>query len=294
MEKLTSIIRDALQLPNAEVEIMGISGGMTNLNYLVVIDSVQYIVRIPGNGTTDFIDRTVEKENLELGSALGINPSLRYFNINTGLKITERIKNAITLTTDVSRDEEIMKKVADIFNTLHYSNEVMSTHFKLFEMMEMFEDLALEAGAAFYDGFEEVKAEVKSVENYYKGLDIELKPCHIDPACSNFILNEKGKMYLIDWEYSGMFDPMWDIAAHSLEVGFSELEEALFVNYYVQREATEQEQERLFLHKIFQDYLWSLWTLFKEEKGDDFGIYGKMRFERLKSNLRIYNGVLAG
>lgn len=288
MEKLIGIIREALQLPNAEVKNISLSGGMTNLNYLVTVDSNNYILRIPGNGANDFINRIEEKKNLELGSKLGINPELRYFNVKTGLKITKRIENAITLTPKIAQEEKIMKKVAGTFKTLHHSNEKMDNRFDLFGMMNNFEELALEAGATLYEGFEVVKKDIASLERYFKELTIEETPCHIDPACSNFILGEDGKMYLIDWEYSGMFDPLWDISTHSLEVGFSKLEEALFLKHYFQRDATALEEERMLLHNIFQDYLWSLWTLFKEEKGDDFGSYGSNRFERVKGNIRIF------
>ena len=106
MEKLVDLIRDALQLPDAKIENIETTGGMTNLNYLVTIDSNNFIVRIPGNGTEDFIDRRVEKENLEFASLLGINPELRYFNLESGLKITKRIVNAITLTPAIANGKK--------------------------------------------------------------------------------------------------------------------------------------------------------------------------------------------
>ncbi|MCZ2260287.1 choline/ethanolamine kinase family protein [Sporosarcina sp. G11-34] len=289
MENLKDTIREALKLPNAEIENIGISGGMTNLNYHVLIDSVSYIVRVPGNGTKDIINRVEEKENLELGTAIGINPELRYFNVNTGLKITKKIENARTVTKNIAENEGFMKSIAVIFRRLHKSNKVMGNKFKLFEMMTTYENLGLVAGAELFDGFEEVKRDILRLKKHYETLDIEIVPCHIDPAFSNFILDEDDIIYLIDWEYSGMFDPMWDIAAYSLEAGYSASEEDLFVNYYLQREATALEKERIHLHKVFQDYLWSLWTLFKEEKGDDFGTYGKNRFERAKKNIIVFD-----
>jgi len=289
LENLIGIIREALRIPNAEIEIIGISGGMTNLNYHVLIDSVSYIVRVPGNGTRDIINRVEEKENLELGTAIGINPELRYFNVNTGLKITKKIENARTVTKYIAENEEFMKRIAVIFRRLHNSKKVMGNKFKLFELMTTYENLGLEAGAELFEGFEDVKKDILLLKQHYETLDIENVSCHIDPAFSNFILDEDDTIYLIDWEYSGMFDPMWDIASYSLEAGYSEAEEDLFVNYYFQRGATALEKERIHLHKIFQDYFWSLWTLFKEEKGDDFGTYGKNRFERAKKNIIEFN-----
>lgn len=291
MEKLIYHIKEALQLPNAEITNICLAGGMTNLNYLVTIDSTQYIVRVPGNGTQAIINRKKEKDNLELASKIGINPELRYFNIETGLKITRKVENATTVTPEIAKREKTLGKVAEVFKALHFCREEMSNDFKLFELIRLYEQLALQAGAKFYEGFVEVKEVTVSLQQCYEALNIRVVPCHIDPACSNFIFNEEGDFYLIDWEYSGMFDSMWDLAAYSLEAVLSQGEEAHFLNVYFQREASVQEQERILLHKIFQDVLWSIWTLYKEAKGDDFGMYGKKRFERARNNIQLYKEI---
>lgn len=288
MGNLIDIVREALELPNAEIKNLGLSGGMTNLNYLFSVDGEWYIVRVPGNGTEDFINRVEEMGNLELASSLGINPKLRYFNVKTGLKVTEKINDARTVTKEIAKGEEIMKSVAATFRTLHYSGKTMKNNFKLFELMAIYEDLGIRAGAQLFEGFEKLKEDIQVMKKNYEKLVIENVPCHIDATCANFILNEDDKMYLIDWEYSGMFDPMWDIASYSIEAELSKSEEDLFINYYINREATSLEKERILLHKIFQDFLWSLWTLFKEEKGDDFGAYGKKRFNRAKESINVY------
>lgn len=287
-EQLINIVKEALQLPNAKVENLGIIGGMTNLNYLVDVDGLQYIVRIPGHGTSSLIDREREIQSLRLGSALGINPDLVYFNAETGLKITEKIEHAQPLTREGIMHKEILQKVATIFRKLHHTEERMRFSFQLFDVMEEYEQLALKAGGDFYVGFNEVKSEVEALQYKYCQMPVVQVPCHIDPACSNFLLTDDAKMYLIDWEYGGMFDPLWDIAAFSLEAGLSVQEESSFQTIYFGRPVTEEEQERLFMHKIFQDYLWSLWTLFKEEKGDNFGLYGRHRFERAKTNIALF------
>ena len=288
MEKLIYDIKEALQLPDVEVTNICLTGGMTNLNYIATIDSTEYIVRVPGNGTQAIINRKEEKKNLELASRIGINPKLRYFNIDTGLKITQKVENATTVTSEIAKHEETLEKIAEVFRTLHFANEEMNNDFDLFGLIGLYEQLALKVGANFYEGFMEVKDSMEFFRQYYEALDIKKVPCHIDPACSNFIFNEEGKFYLIDWEYSGMFDFMWDLAAYSLEAGLSQEEEALFLKVYFQREASVQEQERILLHKIFQDVLWSAWTLFKEAKGDDFGMYGKNRFERARNNIQLF------
>ena len=41
-------------------------------------------------------------------------------------------------------------------------------------------------------------------------------PCHCDPLAENF-LDTGERMWIVDWEYSGMNDPMWDLGDLSVE-----------------------------------------------------------------------------
>lgn len=288
MKGLVGLIQDALQWPEAKVENIRRMGGMTNLNYLATINDEKYIVRIPGNGTDSFINRKEEKANLELGSALGINPALLYFDVETGMKITKKIPHAKPLTVEAAKQQKTMGKVAGIFRTLHQSDMQMANRFELFELMDRYEHLALKSKANFFPGFDEVKLEVMALIGDYQKMVVEYRPSHIDPACGNFIFGEAEKLYLIDWEYSGMFDPLWDLAAHCLEARFSQEEEQCFLGAYFQRNMTESEVVRIRMHQIFQDYLWTLWTLFKEAKGDEFDGYGEKRFNRARRNISLF------
>ena len=37
-----------------------------------------------------------------------------------------------------------------------------------------------------------------------------------------------------------------------------------------------------------QDYLWSIWTVVKEARGDNFGSYGPERFARAQRMIRLW------
>src|SRR5699024_1276652 len=125
--------------------------------------------------------------------------------------------------------------------------------------------------------------------SYYQSDDgIKKVPCHIDPIYTNFMIDPQGTLFLIDWEYSGMFDPFWDLTAFSLECGFTEQEEQQFLVAYFQRNLTKKELQRILLLKIFQDYLWSLWTFYKESLGSEFGSYGTLRLNRAKENISLF------
>jgi thiamine kinase-like enzyme len=117
-------------------------------------------------------------------------------------------------------------------------------------------------------------------------MKIELAPCHNDLVPENFVKSGNDNIYLIDWEYSGMNDPMWDVAAYSLESGLSIEEEEIFLSLYFNGDGVPLNvQQRLLMNKVFQDFLWSIWSIIKEAKGDDFGTYGFDRFNRAIKNL---------
>lgn len=86
----------------------------------------------------------------------------------------------------------------------------------------------------------------------------------------NFIKNDRNEIFLIDWEYSGMNDPMWDLSAHFLESGFSKKEEIIFLENYFNKNIKKEDFLRIECYKVLQDFLWSIWTILKEENGDNF------------------------
>ncbi|WP_268926754.1 phosphotransferase [Neobacillus sedimentimangrovi] len=245
----------------------------------------KYVIRIPGNGTSEMINRKEEKINSLLASEYGFYADILYFDEETGTKIAEMIPGAVTLTEEMVQKPTFMKLTAGILKRLHQSDMPMENRFDVFEKMDQYEMLMYEANGQPFDGMDEVKAQVMALKKFYQKMDIPLEPCHIDPAPQNIVMSE-GKLYLLDWEYSGLNDPAWDIASHILESSLSPEEEKIFLVHYFDGEPiTVEIQQRLILNKIFQDYLWTMWTIYKEAKGDDFGTYGMERFNRARKNL---------
>ena len=79
----------------------------------------------------------------------------------------------------------------------------------LFEEIKKYESLIEEKIP--YANYEAVREEVFSLEKRLADLGVDRKSCHIDLVPENFIESPQGRLYLIDWEYSSMNDPMWDL-----------------------------------------------------------------------------------
>ena len=279
-EKISSLL-------SAEEEVLSVEqlGGMTNQNYLVKTTNKQYIVKFFGKGTEKLINRQDEKYNLELLKDLDLDVKNYLFDIEAGIKVNEYIESAITL--DSTSIKTKFDKIAPILQTIHASGKELRGEFAPFEEIKKYESLIEEKIP--YANYEAVREEVFSLEKRLIDLGVDRKSCHIDLVPENFIESPQGRLYLIDWEYSSMNDPMWDLAALFLESEFSLQEEEAFLSRY-ESDQTPVSREKITIYKILQDTIWSLWTVYKEEQGADFGDYGVSRYQRAIKGLSYYGG----
>lgn len=279
-EKISSLL-------SQEEEVLSVEqlGGMTNQNYLVKTTNKQYIVKFFGKGTEKLINRQDEKYNLELLKDLDLDVKNYLFDIEAGIKVNEYIESAITL--DSTSIKTKFDKIAPILQTIHASGKELRGEFAPFEEIKKYESLIEEKIP--YANYEAVREEVFSLEKRLADLGVDRKSCHIDLVPENFIESPQGRLYLIDWEYSSMNDPMWDLAALFLESEFTPQEEEDFLSHY-ESDQTPVSREKIVIYKILQDTIWSLWTVYKEEQGADFGDYGVTRYQRAVKGLAYYGG----
>ena len=279
-EKISSLL-------SQEEEVLSVEqlGGMTNQNYLVKTTNKQYIVKFFGKGTEKLINRQDEKYNLELLKDLDLDVKNYLFDIEAGIKVNEYIESAITL--DSTSIKTKFDKIAPILQTIHASGKELRGEFAPFEEIKKYESLIEEKIP--YANYEAVRKEVFSLEKRLADLGVDRKSCHIDLVPENFIESPQGRLYLIDWEYSSMNDPMWDLAALFLESEFTRQEEEAFLSHY-ESDQIPVSREKITIYKILQDIIWSLWTVYKEEQGADFGDYGVSRYQRAVKGLAYYGG----
>ncbi|EPR94018.1 choline kinase [Streptococcus chosunense] len=279
-EKISSLL-------SQEEEVLSVEqlGGMTNQNYLAKTTNKQYIVKFFGKGTEKLINRQDEKYNLELLKDLDLDVKNYLFDIEAGIKVNEYIESAITLDSTTIKTK--FDKISPILQTIHASGKELRGEFAPFEEIKKYESLI--EGKIPYANYEAVREEVFSLEKRLADLGVDRKSCHIDLVPENFIESPQGRLYLIDWEYSSMNDPMWDLAALFLESEFTLQEEEAFLSYY-ESDQTPVSREKITIYKILQDTIWSLWTIYKEEQGADFGDYGVSRYQRAVKGLAYYGG----
>lgn len=273
--------------PNKDIttaEIIQI-GGMSNKNFRVNFANRSYVLRVPGNGSEGMVERANEEFNAIEACKLGVNPPIRYFNAVTGIKLADFVENAETLNAATIQRHDNMRKIAKIYQTVHNSHIRLKNEFNIFYEIEKYDRLMANAGATMYEGWENFRPKVMELESYLNTLGVDLKPCHNDALYENFIKAPDGTIYLIDWEYSGMNDPMADFAALFIEANFEKENEDYILDKYFEGEIPSEARKKILCYQILWDYLWAQWTVIKEAKGDDFGTYGRDRYDRAIKNL---------
>lgn len=269
-------------------------GGMTNRSYKITkLDDSEYLARIPGEGTEALINRLDERKSTELACKLGIDSDLLYFG-DDGKKVMKFIETSQPISSDLLKIRENIKQAADIFRKLHTCGEDTGVRFEVFEMAAMYEHLIDIGGVKLYGDYLDIKRTVMTIKAEVDANGIANRvPCHNDSLVDNWVLSSKGKLYLIDWEYSGMNEPMWDLSCLSIEAEYSKVEDNILLEYYFQHEPTIDEKKRFLAAKLYVDYLWTLWGLTRVPYDGDFmQEYADGRYLRLKRNIEAYNKVM--
>lgn len=267
-------------------------GGLTNHTYHVWLDDGrEYVVRIPGEGTEKLIVRSDERVSTELACDLGIDARCLYFGAD-GAKVTEYINDAVTMSAVTIREEKYLKDVAAIFRKLHSCGKDTSVPFEVFDMASGYEKIISDAHVDMYDDYPAVKQQVMDIKREIDlTCDTTRVPCHNDSLCENWVYGN-GRMYLIDWEYAGMNDGMWDLADVSIEAGYDRALDEMLLKEYFGKEPDEHTWKHFYASKIYVDYLWTLWAKtrvpFDGQPMEDWAIE---RYTRLKNNINAFMNV---
>lgn len=261
-------------------------GGLTNLVHLVEVADRQVIVRIPGEGTDAYIDRAVEINNAVAAYRADVSAEVLWANAKTGVMISEAIQNIETMVPDAFKLRTGSPARAGVaLAKLHGSGEKFEFRFELFKMIDDYLKILAAKNAKLPDGYHAIVEAAKPVKAALAANPTPLAPCHCDPLCENF-LDDGEKMWIIDWEYSGMNDPLWDLGDLSVEAGMDALQDMEMMQAYFGAVPTAAQHGRVIIYKAMCDLLWTLWGLIQHADGnpaEDFWAYATGRFERCKA-----------
>ncbi len=287
LQPIAKLLHDVLGVDSyTAIERMG---GLTNHTYHVTLeDGRDYVVRIPGEGTEELIVRRDERVSTELACRLGVDARMLYFG-DDGSKVTEYIPNAVTMSAATLHEEKNILRMAEIYRTMHTCGVDTGVPFEVFDMAAGYEKIIREMKVPMFADYDEHKAKVMAIkEQIDRAVNAPKVPCHNDPLCENWVEGD-GRLYLIDWEYAGMNDGMWDVADVSIEAGFDGEHDELLLRAYLQRDPSRIDRQHFVANKIYVDYLWTLWAKARVPyAGQAMEDWAVERYARMKDNIKAF------
>jgi thiamine kinase-like enzyme len=257
--------------------------GLTNVNYRIG----DYVVRLPGAGTGEYINRADEEVAARSAAAAGVNALVEHFDASDGLMVTRFVDGAATMSPEGFTDLGAVARAGQAFKTLHSAAAPFATDFRLFDMIDEYRTLLATKGAQLPDGYDAVLQRAEVVRAALAASPTPLAPSHCDPLCENF-LDTGERMFIIDYEYAGNNDPMWDLGDLSIEGGFNDDQDATLLRAYFDGDPPPQQAGRMVAYKAMCDLLWTLWGVIQHANGnpaDDFWVYAMTRFERCRATM---------
>ena len=203
-QKILNKINDKLK--THFVILSRFSGGMSNFTYEVQDQQTQkkFVFRVPGVGAENFVDYQIEAKILDEIKNLGLNSTTVYLDASLGIKIAEFIpgKNLSGQVINLNRIVEKLK-------LLHESGIQFANNYGHFERLTKYENICKEAKTQQYLN---LKAEFTQI--YEQDLKQHIHyPCHCDAQLANFIHSDQDGIFLLDWEFAGINDYIYDLAS---------------------------------------------------------------------------------
>ncbi|RWQ18840.1 phosphotransferase family protein [Mesorhizobium sp.] len=257
-------------------------GGLTNL----VFKAGDFCLRIPGKGTEEYINRANEAVAAREAAKAGVSPEVLHVDPGTGVMVIRYIAGAETMSPEKFRTRPgSPARAGEAFRKLHDSGAVFPFRFELFAMIDDYLKVLSTKEVALPAGYHDVVRDAESVRSALAAHPLPIVACHCDPLCENF-LDTGERMWIVDWEYSGMNDPLWDLGDLSVEGKFDAAQDEEMIRAYFGGEARPAERGRIVIYKSMCDLLWTLWGLIQLTNNnpvDDFRAYADGRFARCKA-----------
>jgi thiamine kinase-like enzyme len=254
---IDQVVARSATFAGREVEISELSGGLTNVNYLVVADGVRHVVRIPGRSTELLaVDRENERHNAKAAATTGVSPAVIEVVREWDVMILEFIEGK-TMSGDALRTPEQARRIAECLRRLHTAPPFRQD-FDMFRLTDFYLGVCREHGVRIPDGFREHVGRVSEIEEAFAADPVTAVPCHNDLLAENYI-DDGRQLWIVDFEYSGNNDPCFELGDTAQECEFDqELRATLCEAYF--GDAREDRLARMNLQALMADVGWTLWA----------------------------------
>ena len=235
-------------------------GGMMNISYIVKDkNNKRYVLYISTEQANEMVDRPLEKEHQAIAYLLGVTSKNIYFDDRNGIKINEYIEGS-----SIDKIEKFdYDKIAELFHKLHSSKTLSKLDYNPFVRFEtIYEKEAKSFSKDIDKEYEELRNFLFTHKEYLESQKKVLS--HNDAQRSNIVRSNNDEYFLIDFEFVGNNDEIYDIATFG-NGKVSEGRELL--NHYF-KNPNQDEIKRYYLWRIYISLQWYNVAIVKHYRGE--------------------------
>ena len=181
--------------------------GYTNRNFRLYNDQHDWVLRIPRAKTNGFIDRTAEAHNQVLAHQLKIAPRVAWRDSN-GITLTPTLSASRGLYAADFNNEAMLKLIVEPIRCMHRSALSFQGRLNLQELLSSYYAMLSERDQR---RLAPRMRQAERVLNLLQLRDDAYVASHNDLVLENMMFDDT-RLWLIDWEYSAMASPYWDLA----------------------------------------------------------------------------------
>ncbi len=271
---------DALaQLPQLgpPLEIRELPGGLTNHNYRVRTATHDVVVRLSSTETDLLsVDREHEWLNSRAAATAGVGAPVVEYLPGKGVLVVGFLPGITYTAGDVVAN---LPRLAAALRRLH-RGPPFASRFDMFDVQRSYAAVVAARRMPLPNGYDDLAPTVARVEQALRRRPEPLVPCHNDLLAAN-VLDDGGDLRIIDYEYSGMNEPSFELGNLACESHLDREALGQLVASYSGR-ATEARVARAELWGMVGRYAWTLWGVIQHAVSDvdhDFWAFAMERFE---------------
>ncbi len=245
-----------------DIKIKPLSG-LTNQSYQICFKGTEYVLRIPTAENNSAIVRKNETHNAQLAYQQGITAKTIWFDESSGLSLSSFLCNTHPLKTAELAHEDILLKVAKTLKLLHASQSDFlgitfnSNNLKI-QISKYYKACCNKEKYNHKQQYLNTLDCLTELDNY-SSHSSNIVCSHMDLVYENILVSDDHQLlYFIDWEYSSMASPFWDIATFLNSATLTSNQIDLFLSI-VMPDRTAIDNHQLELYKIISQCMTDLW-----------------------------------
>lgn len=268
---LNNLIENRLGWRRDEVLVEYEPDGLTNENYTISRNGERFVIRIPNEDSTRLlgINRSAEFRALEAVKTLGIGPEVVHFDPSSGVMISRYIDGR-KISSEAMKSESNIARTTKLLKAVHQL-EAIPFSFSPYDDIVNRIAVARKREIRLPEGLGELEKKLEEIRQEREKDTSARGLCHNDPFYNNFL--DDGTLKLLDWEYAGMGDIFFDLAAMSSF--FSEDHKRRMLELYF-GEYSELNRMKLAQMAFVVSFWNGMWAVLQEDICGNKGTYGEM------------------